>query len=430
MTSVVVALAPTEVQADLVLLPGRNLVTGEEEVGEQLGELTSMESDLLRVAASVFASDLATRRGEREGFMRSFELEVPVTNLHAFRRLAADLSNLLYVVSDDNWSFRFTQADGTPESAHVWPDDVGGQTLLFSGGLDSLAAAVDRLEGGVPLQLASHYTANPVIRGSQNRLFALLAEDFRGVDLRRVSARITGHNSPDASFPRDDARETSQRTRSLMFLALAAIAGRRTGFRTLLLIAENGQMAIHLPLTAARIGAFSTHTAHPQFVHETERFLSELLNTEFSIQNPYLYLTKAETIAEVVARHGQAAAASVSCWRSSRQAYSHCGECVPCLVRRIALLANGLALDEYQRDLFVERILDLPADDLGKINLLELAEFVLRFRESDEPSLIDAYPELINQHVDTASAIAMYRRFAIEAEAVFSRTATLAGLLA
>jgi hypothetical protein len=36
----------------------------------------------------------------------------------------------------------------------------------------------------------------------------------------------------------------------------------------LIYIAENGQMAIHLPLTQARIGAFSTHTAHVQNLAE------------------------------------------------------------------------------------------------------------------------------------------------------------------
>ena len=55
--------------------------------------------------------------------------------------------------------------------------------------------------------------------------------------------------------------ENSQRTRSFLFLVLGALAARRAGHIEIVYLAENGQMAIHLPLTQGRIGAFSTHTA-------------------------------------------------------------------------------------------------------------------------------------------------------------------------
>lgn len=59
-------------------------------------------------------------------------------------------------------------------------------------------------------------------------------------------------------------------------------------------IAENGQMAIHLPLTQARIGAFSTHTAHPEVLAKAEYFFSEALGLTFHIRNPYVHQTKGE----------------------------------------------------------------------------------------------------------------------------------------
>ena len=64
-------------------------------------------------------------------------------------------------------------------------------------------------------------------------------------------------------------------------------------------IAENGQMAIHLPLTTARIGGFSTHTAHPEFVRMMGKLLSTLLDYPIRIENPFLYMTKAEVVAAV-----------------------------------------------------------------------------------------------------------------------------------
>ncbi len=125
------------------------------------------------------------------------------------------------------------------------------------------------LEAGEELQLASHYTASPSVAGSQRALFEYLRQSFPG-RVSRVAARVTGQSAPDLPFPSDEAREPSQRTRSFMFLVIGAIVARRTGFHEMLMIAENGQMAIHLPLTPGRIGAFSTHTAHPEFVHEME----------------------------------------------------------------------------------------------------------------------------------------------------------------
>ena len=58
-----------------------------------------------------------------------------------------------------------------------WPK-TSGKTLLFSGGLDSLAGAVDLLEeyGVNGVQLASHVTANPVTKGSQADLAAYLGK--------------------------------------------------------------------------------------------------------------------------------------------------------------------------------------------------------------------------------------------------------------
>jgi len=404
----------------LVLVPHKNLITGSKEIAKAIGELTSLEEDLLTLAAAIFGVDLAAKRGEREKLTRNLMLSIPVVNHHAFTHLRDDLAYILYLLSDDNWTIDFVQREGTPEGARHWSVQ-DGQTLLFSGGLDSLAAAVEVLERGSTLQLASHYTRNRATKTSQDQLFQHLSSTFGG-RVSRVTARITGQNSGALRFPSDDEREATQRTRSFAFLVLGAIVARRTGFRDVLFIAENGQMAIHLPLTAARIGAFSTHTAHPEFVHEMERFLGAVLSFPLSIRNPFLYRTKAECIAPLFADHWAAVEQSVSCWRSSRQASRHCGECVPCLIRRIAIEVHGQYLAEYARDLLAERVADLPADDLGKRNLVELAEFVAWFGGShSDARLEETFPDLYNEHIDRTQAIQMYRRFAIEAQTVFAR---------
>jgi len=190
------------------------------------------------------------------------------------------------------------------------------------------------------------------------------------------------------------------------------------------MIAENGQMAIHIPLSAARVGAFSTHTAHPRFVAEMEGILSTVLCFPINVVNPYLYMTKAEAVARVVREHSNAVPLTVSCWQTARLAgeKKHCGQCVPCLVRRIALEHNGLRLDEYRRELFGEDISTLSADDGGKRNLNDLGEFIGRFGQpASDTDLFQHYPELADAHFDTDAAISMYRRFAAEAVAVLRR---------
>ncbi len=132
----------------------------------------------------------------------------------------------------------------------------------------------------------------------------------------------------------------------MLFLALAALVARRNGVEDVVVIAENGQMAIHLPLTTARIGAFSTHTAHPEFVHMMSKLLTTFLDYPIKIENPFLYMTKAEVVAATVKRHREVVEGTVSCWKTSRVVgdKKHCGYCVPCLSRRIALETHGLEL--------------------------------------------------------------------------------------
>lgn len=413
----------------LGLVPGRNLVTGVDELAEQLGPLTSMEADLLTLAAGIFALDLAAKRGEREQFVRDLELVVPVVNYHAFAHRQDELMAILYLLSDDNWIVEFTPRQGAQEPLDAWPES-SGTTLLFSGGLDSLAAAVDELDAGNTLQLASHYTRNRVIQTSQGALTSYLEQHF-SPRVSRVAAWVTGRNAPGFPFPSDEDRESSQRTRSFLFLVIGAIAARRKGLHEILMIAENGQMAIHLPLTAARIGAFSTHTAHPEFVRAMEQLLSGLLSFPFALRNPYLYRTKAECVGNLVAKHPTSIRASVSCWKSSRQAFTHCGECIPCLVRRIALEYHGLVLPEYARDLCSEDIATLPADDGGKKSIVDLAEFVHWFDGAYSDGKIEgAFPELVNEHIDRGRAIGTYRRFAVEALQVLGKYPGVQGILA
>ena len=426
MTTFRAVVAPEEstlASGTLQLVPGENLRTGVDDFGAVYPDFTSLESDTLTVASAIYACDLAFKRGQREEITRSIEVSIQVVNHAAFEGVKADLELLLWTLSHDNWTVNFQHAEGDPEPKKKWRID-GGSTILFSGGVDSFVGAIDILTSGGPqrTQLASHVTGNPITRQSQDDLAAHLGSRFGAIS--RITVRSGGRKKGKHPFPSDSEREETQRARSFMFLTVAALAARRSGHNKLVVIAENGQMAIHLPLSPARIGAFSTHTAHPEFVSQAKEFFSRVLDFDFQISNPYLYATKAEVVGRLGATDRTVIDKSVSCWRGSRvSAVNHCGECIPCLVRRIALEHNGIVLAEYKRDLFRESITSLPEDDDGKRNIVELAEFSHTFATQSNAAIEMLFPDLISPDFDKALAIGMYRRFANEADAVLRKYA-------
>lgn len=409
------------------------LITGAKQVYERVGDLTTIEQDLLTLAAAILAADRASQRGEREAYNRRLTLQVSLHNVDRFYPQISALIRILRLLTQDAWKIELTQtkvpaAWGTANHGKTLGDRGAGAVLLFSGGLDSLGAAVEFGAKG-PLLLVSHITRNQVTDNAQVELVKLL----------KKKKLVTNHIQIFVSSKADDASgldhdaEPSQRTRSIVFMVLGAILARREGFDRLLYMAENGQMAIHLPLSAGRIGAFSTHTAHPAVLKKMERFLSEVLDFDLRIVNPYVYMTKAEVVSRVVKGLPAAIPISTSCWRNARVSKfgaTHCGECVPCLIRRIAVENNGTDKTAYRRDLFAENVLSLPPDDEGRRNLADITELVARFNKSSDNELVDAFPDLISTAFDMKQVIGMYRRFGAEARAVLGGYTQLQPLLA
>jgi len=430
MTRVVVTVADPVPPHDLSLRPSKNLNVGLTQFTAHFPQPTSLEVDLLTVAAAVYCADIGIKRGEREDVAREIKLTIPVTNLAAFNAVRGALQYTLARLSYDGWSISFTQRGGTAEAAQQWPRDGDGRVLLFSGGLDSLAAALQFGAEGANTVLVSHVTANRTVTTAQDDVAAYLDATFAGL-FERMAFRVGGRNTQAFPFPSDQAREESQRTRSFLFLSLAALVARRRGLQEVVIIAENGQMAIHLPLSAARIGAFSTQTAHPEVLSAAADLFSQLLQSPIRITNPFLYKTKAEVVHDTVANHAGILRSAISCWKASRVpgALNHCGFCIPCLIRRIAIEHNGAAVNEYARDLLAEDVAALSPDDEGKRNLVELAEFVGLFRGNRSRAEMELlFPELVTTKFDAGQTIDMYRRFAREAIAVLRRYPSLAFL--
>jgi 7-cyano-7-deazaguanine synthase in queuosine biosynthesis len=408
---------------DVHLLPGKNLYTGIDKFTKEFGEADSLETDLFNLASGIYAADLAVKRDEREHYIRNIELSVEVVNLHLFERVRAEVEYALFIVSKDNWKIRFIQKEGSPVISFKWKKKEGA-VLLFSGGIDSMCAASEFVKEKKELVLVSHNShMNHIVDACQDKIHDAIEKHFK-TQIRHIHIKVYGRNQGGYDFPKDDLRENTQRTRSFLFLSLAALVTRRCDFNKILFMAENGQFAIHLPLNSARVGPFSTHTADPEFVARVQKIFQMLLgNPDFEIHNPFLYKTKAEVFALLPDELKKEAKSSASCWMIQRL-NKHCGYCVPCISRRIALEYNGISFDEYETDLFDTDVSKLEDTNDRRRNLTDYLEFIAKFKDvtdANKYDLRDEFFELYNDAFDFDGAVNLYKRVAHQSLEVFRK---------
>src|SRR5574341_18057 len=105
---------------ELLLRPGRNLSNGSKELISEYGEITSLELDLLNVASSIYACDLAFKRGEREKIARQITVTIPVVNYATFEAIQEEIRYALFILSHDAWTIHFSASNGIPEENIVW----------------------------------------------------------------------------------------------------------------------------------------------------------------------------------------------------------------------------------------------------------------------------------------------------------------------
>jgi len=289
--------------------------------------------DLLSIALSVVTADLAVTRAESpDGWTREIELTIAVADAPFWRTQASAIESALKFLSTDRWRLSFVDGgvQPTPPRDPVRPDE--DCVVLLSGGLDSLIGAIDLATSGKKPLAVSH-----VVRGDGENQQSFAAAIGGG--LRHLALNHNAHPP--------GPHETSQRARSLIFLAFGiltatSLAAYHGGAEVPLFVCENGFIALNPPLTGARLGSLSTRTAHPEFLNRIREVLAAA-GLRVLIQNPYEHKTKGEMLA---ACNDQAllnlhAAQSVSCGRYLRYNYHHCGRCVPCHIRRSAFLAWG-----------------------------------------------------------------------------------------
>ena len=308
--------------------------------------------DLLEIAAYVFAGDRSTHRGDRigvefQGWARDLHFVIRVRDHSFWSRPAvrdALISALGFVTGDQSYEFTFQPGHSTPPTSLFDKEDfqveseTGLSIILFSGGIDSLAGAVQKLgESDDHICLVSHISQGGTIR-TQRGLAKALQQSYTG----RVS-----HYQFRTHLQVIRAREESQRTRSFLYGSIAfAIA---TAFeRDRFFVYENGVTSLNFARREDLLNARASRTTHPQTVGRLALLFSMIAEQPFYIDTPFVWNTKSEVVELLQASgHGQLLPSSVSCshtFNSGTQA-THCGECFQCFDRRIGIY--GAAAEEF-----------------------------------------------------------------------------------
>ncbi|NTX20633.1 Qat anti-phage system QueC-like protein QatC [Burkholderia cepacia] len=340
--------------------------------------------DLGLLAAVVTAADTRISRDAdaQDAWTREIDIHLPVADPDLWANQSPLIETLLNFLTGDRWTMSFRARQGVDGGLAaeqtrlrlVDPTSV----CLFSGGLDSFIGAIDLLaEGQTPL-LVSHYW-DGITSSHQTNCAELLTTHF-GSPLQHIRARV--------GFPSDtvdeNGGEDTLRGRSFLFFSLAAMAADAVGGDVVIYVPENGLISLNVPLDPLRVGALSTRTTHPFYMARFDELLRGL-GIRAHLENPYAFMTKGEMAVQCrdQAFLQQTAGSTMSCSSPLSRRYDpdpaerspkHCGRCVPCLIRRAALLeAFGSDSTPYRIANLHAQVLDTTKAEGEHVRSFQLA---------------------------------------------------------
>lgn len=400
---------------------------------------TEVGLDLLVLAAHVHLADTRVSRASesQDGWTRELRLVVPVSDPARWAVTIPVLSRMLNFLTGDRWKIDFRArprrfavlAPRRPAQLIAPPFDA---LALFSGGLDSLIGAIDRLHAGDTPLFASH-AGDGATSDAQSTLFDALKRHYprRNFDRLRLWMAFPD-NAVDGS-----SVENTTRGRSFLFFALGIFAGSGFEGQFTLMAPENGLIALNVPLDPLRLGALSTRTTHPFYIARWNEFLG-LLALPGRVDNPYWNKTKGEMVSACAdqALLGQLSPSSLSCSSPSKGRWQglgtqHCGYCLPCLIRRAALDAGfGQGIDPtvYTLADMNARALDTKQSEGQQIRSFQLAVERLRLRPGLAKILIHKPGPLSDEPPARQAELAeVYRRGLNEVGALLAGVRTRPG---
>lgn len=370
--------------------------------------------DLVELAALVYAADQSCKRlggvtldyGDKWHRTFRFETAVRDPDFWSQKKVLDCLSDVLGFLSEDNYEFAFSRMVSPPQfqeyldfSSMMNDPDPVERVLLFSGGLDSLAGAVEEvLVQKRRVALVSHKPVDHLAK-KQRELVGEIATRARDSKLKPVHFPVLANRIGEIEG------DHTQRTRSFLYASLAAAVANYFQLDRIHFY-ENGIVSINLPLCAQEIGGRATRTTHPQTLHGYGRLFSLVLDAPFEVENGLIWETKEDIVRRLVnAGHADLVKTTLSCSHTRQYTCKapHCGMCSQCLSRRVATL--GTKLDDndpacgYRADVMTDarkkdadRI--LAERFVGVARQVEVMDAVADFHQKFSGELARVYPYL------------------------------------
>lgn len=298
--------------------------------------LTPRHIDLLSVVSCIAYADRAIPRQRGKRWLREIHLTIPVRELEVWSsaRTASALYDCLYTATGDHWVIGFRQRGKISEHQLPMTDHRGRtrratQILLFSGGMDSVAAAAalrDQSSGEIPFI--------PICIASNSHIASAAYSTSQEL---RPELIILHRKSPEPP-----QKEATYRTRSLVFMSAAAVMADLLKIKSIV-IGENGQGALGPVLVP--FGDEHPYVSNsPILAAAVRRLIAALWDHEFSFNFPFMFKTKSQVLSSVRNRvPDEQWSMSPSCSRHQRiKGRPPCGICGNCLLRRLSLQISGI----------------------------------------------------------------------------------------
>ena len=341
--------------------------------------------DLALLAAAITAADTRISRDAdaQDAWTREIDLHLPVQDPVLWSGLAPLIVTTLNFLTGDHWGIRFRPRIASVPTLAVPPTKLRTATpssvCLFSGGLDSFIGAIDLLATGESPLLVSHYW-DGITSKHQTYCGEALKQRFPGATMHHIRARVGFPNDVVDDF----SVENTLRGRSFLFFALAAMSADAIGGQAVVHVPENGLISLNVPLDPLRLGALSTRTTHPFYMARVEELLRELGLT-VTLHNPYAFQTKGQMAKGCADTQflQREAKNTMSCSSPAKARWAlneadrqpkHCGHCVPCLIRRAAIMEGwGTDDTDYQIPSLHGRVLNTKRAEGEHVRSFQLA---------------------------------------------------------
>lgn len=400
---------------------------------EQLGtvglQASEIAVDLALLAAMVTAADTRISRSNEavDRWSREIDLHVPVADPPRWSAQANLLAGMLHFLTGDRWNIQFRPRPASlgtlaPTPTATQRTEKLDCVCLLSGGLDSFIGAIDLLEAARLPLFVSHYWDGTTSK-HESYCIEALRKHWTATPLSHIRARV--------GFPRGLVKgagdEDTLRARSFLFFALAVLAADALGDGVTVYLPENGLISLNVPLDALRLGALSTRTTHPYYVARFNELLCAL-GLSVQLENPYRHKTKGEMVRECADGNFLKlhAKQTMSCSSPTKGRWSghepmHCGHCVPCLIRRAALL-TGLGSDDttYSIPSLKAQVLDSSKAEGSNVRSFQVALDSLLAEPMAARFAIHQSGPLTDHRQEWAAYEAVYLRGMREVEALLA----------